>query len=145
MAAHRALEFAQAAIINRDMDAAYDLFSEEIKPSLTKEKFSETVSRMHPSATPTTIRAVSYDFFLSNPKAVTITLIGDNPHGDIFYYRISLTGTKASGYNVVGMSRDQGRANLSNLGRNFKPSTLLVIQSTASVNISVSSSPISSK
>ena len=46
-AARRAIEFAQAAFVDRKFDQAYELLSAGGKRHLSPQKFKETVTRMH--------------------------------------------------------------------------------------------------
>ena len=103
MAAKRALEFAEVALIKQDFDAAYALLSNKAKSYVPVEKFKETIRRLHPQGYPLTVRTTGFKP-MTDEKAIYIYLSADTADGQ-FHYTLTLTGTAASDYQVSVVAR----------------------------------------
>jgi hypothetical protein len=105
-AAKAAERFTTAAFIERDYPKAYDLMSSDAKKHISLAQFQETVMRMHPTAFPSAIKATEFEP-MPGQKAMNIFLFGEGG-GESFYYRLIMTGTSSSGYQVAGFVRGSG-------------------------------------
>jgi len=112
LAGKRAIEFAQAAFVDRNFEKGYDLLSDGGKRHLSPEKFKETVTRMHPRGFPTKVTAKEFQP-MPGEKAIWIYLAGQNPE-DQFGYRLTMEANGNGDYNVLTF--DSGV-----VGRMFSP------------------------
>lgn len=103
LAAKRALEFVQAALVRQDFEKGYALLSDSGKRYVPLEKFRETIVKSHPRSYPTKVAATDYEP-MSGEKAIYIYVTGDNG-GEHFYYTLILDGTAATDYKVTRFSR----------------------------------------
>jgi hypothetical protein len=103
MAAKRALEFAEVALVKQDLDAAYALLSNKAKSYVPVEKFKETIQRLHPNGYPLTVRTTGFKP-MTDEKAIYIYLSADTADGQ-FHYALTLNGTAASDYKVSVVER----------------------------------------
>jgi hypothetical protein len=105
-AGNKAVEFAQVSFVKQDFNTGYGLLSDAAKRYVPREKFIETVSRLHPRAKPTTVLAVEYEP-MAGEKALYVYLLGENA-SERFYYMLTMEGTAASGYKVSSLARSDG-------------------------------------
>ena len=103
MAAKRALEFAEVALVKQDFDAAYALLSNKAKSYVTVEKFKETIRRLHPDGYPLTVRTTGFKP-MKDEKAIYVYLSADTANRQ-FHYTLTLTGSAASDYQVSVVAR----------------------------------------
>ena len=111
-AAKRAIEFAQAAFVDRNFAKAYDLLSEGGKRHLSREKFKETITRMHSRGFPTKVTAKEFQP-MPGENAIWIYLVGQNAE-DQFGYRFTMEADGHGDYKVLAF--DSGV-----VGRMFSP------------------------
>jgi hypothetical protein len=112
LAAKRAIEFAQAAFVDKNPEKAYELLSDGGKRHLSLEKFKETVTRMHSRGFPTKVTAKEFQP-MPGERAIWIYLAGQNVD-DQFGYRLTMELTDNGDYKVL--SFDSGV-----VGRMFSP------------------------
>jgi hypothetical protein len=111
-AGRRAIEFAQAAFVDRKFDQAYDLLSAGGKRHLSLDKFKETVTRMHSRGFPTKVTAKEFQP-MPGENAIWIYLVGQNSE-DQFGYRLTMESDGHGDYRVLTF--DSGV-----VGRMFSP------------------------
>lgn len=114
LAAKRAIEFAQVALIDKNFDQGYELLAAGGKRHLSLDKFKETVTRLHPRGFPTKITAKEYQP-MPGENAMWIYLIGQNSE-DQFQYRLTMEATGTGDYKVLTL--DSGV-----VGRFFSPTS----------------------
>ena len=102
-AAQRAVDFARAAMIQRDYSLAYQQLSPKWRKELTVEALKDLVNRMHPTNWPRTIAATEYEP-LPGRQAMKIFLYA-REHGEDFVYTFVMEGTADTGYKVSGVFR----------------------------------------
>ena len=102
IAAKRAVEFAQVAFVRQDVQRSYAMLADGARRHIPIEKFGETLSRMHPTNHPRTVRATEYEP-MPGEKAIYIYLIGDNA-GEQFGYTLTMEGTAATDYKVLKLT-----------------------------------------
>jgi hypothetical protein len=112
LAGKRAIEFAQAALVNKNFERAYELLSDGGKRHLGRDKFAETITRMHPRTFPTKVTALEYQP-MPGENAIWIYLAGQNTE-EQFQYRLTLETTDNGDYKVLTF--DSGA-----VGRMFSP------------------------
>jgi hypothetical protein len=98
-AARRAIEFAQAAFVDRKFDQAYELLSAGGKRHLSLEKFKETITRMHSRGFPTKVAAKEFQP-MPGENAIWIYLEGQNSE-DQFGYRLTMESDGHGDYKVL--------------------------------------------
>jgi hypothetical protein len=114
LAAKRAIEFAQVTLVNGNSDRGYDLLSAGGKRYISREKFKESVARLHPRGLPTKVTAKEYQPMPGEP-AIWIYLVGQNPE-EQFQYRFTMEATGNGDYRVLTL--DSGV-----VGRFFAPTS----------------------
>ena len=112
LAAKRAIEFAQFVFIDKNFAKGYELLSDGGKRHLPLEKFTETLTRMHPRSFPTKVTATEFQP-MPGEKAIWIYLAGQNAE-DQFQYRLTMEATETGDYRVLTF--DTGA-----VGRMFSP------------------------
>jgi hypothetical protein len=112
LAAKRAVQFAQAAFVDKNPAKAYELLSDGGKRHLSLEKFKETVTRMHTRGFPTKVTAKEFQP-MPGERAIWIYLVGQNAE-DQFGYRLTMEISDKGDYKVL--SFDTGV-----VGRMFSP------------------------
>jgi hypothetical protein len=105
-AGRKAQQFANVAFVERNLDAAYPLLSQNVRNSLTLDQFKDAVSKMHPSEYPLFVRATEYEPLMGQ-RAMNIYLIGD-AEKERLYYRFVMEGTQETDYTVGGFWRNNG-------------------------------------
>ena len=94
LAAARAVEFARAAFVDRDIDKAYGLLDPEFQAYAPKEKFVEVITTMNSPISPTVITATEFEPILGQ-EGMNIYLTGEDG-GEKFYYRIPMKGSEGN-------------------------------------------------
>ena len=112
LAAKRAIEFAQVAFVDRNLDKGYEMLSAGGKRHLSLAKFKETVTRMHPRGFPTKVTAKEFQP-MPGENAIWIYLVGQNSE-EQFQYRLTMEGNGHGDYRVLAF--DTGV-----VGRMFSP------------------------
>lgn len=103
-AALRATQFARIAFISRKYERAYALLVPELKRKVSIEDFRNTIKKMHPDGYPSSIRAIAYK---PDPGKEEMQIFLTGTEGaNVFYYRISMYGTKSTDYRIAGMYRN---------------------------------------
>src|SRR5262249_18589051 len=97
-----AVEFAQVAFVQHDLDKGYLLLADKARAYVPLEKFKETVTSMHPNGYPSRVKAMGAQP-VKGEKIVNVALSGDGPGGQ-FNYGLSLAGTAQAGYRVTTFS-----------------------------------------
>jgi len=103
MAAAQAERFADASLIEHDLNSAYALLSPKKKEQLSLEQFKDLLARMHPSKYPDAVNATDYEL-LPSQRGMNIFLFGKSG-AERFYYRFHMEGTKETGYAIAGFWR----------------------------------------
>src|SRR5262245_35864421 len=114
LAAKRAIEFAQATLIDKNFDRGYELLAPGGKRHISLDKFKETVTRLHPRGFPSKVTAKEYQP-MPGENAVWIYLTGQNSE-DQFQYRLTMEATGTGDYKVLTI--DSGV-----VGRFFSPAS----------------------
>jgi hypothetical protein len=112
LAGRRAIEFAQLVFINKNFAKGYELLSPGGRRHLSLEKFSETLTRMHPRSFPTKVTATEFQP-MPGENAIWIYLAGQNAE-EQFQYRFTMEATDNGDYKVLAF--DTGI-----VGRMFSP------------------------
>jgi len=99
LAAKRAVEFAQLALVNKNFDKGYEALSAGGKRHISLEKFKETLTRLHPRGFPTKVTAKEYQA-MPGENAIWIYLVGQNSE-DQFQYRVTMEATGTGDYKVL--------------------------------------------
>jgi hypothetical protein len=114
LAAKRAIEFAQATLVDKNLDKGYQLLAAGGKRHISLDKFKETMTRLHPRGFPAKVTAKEYQP-MPGEKALWIYLTGQNAE-DQFQYRLIMQATDTGDYKVLTL--DSGV-----VGRFFSPSS----------------------
>jgi hypothetical protein len=104
LAAKRALEFAEVALLKQDLDAAYQMMSSKARSYVPRENFKDTMAKLHPEGYPTTVTVVSVEP-VKGAATVYVRLRGNSASGQSFDYQFMLNGTEKSDYNVSKVNR----------------------------------------
>jgi hypothetical protein len=99
LAGKRAIEFAQVALVNKDFERGYDLLSDGGKRHLSREKFKETITRMHPRNFPTKVMAIESQP-MPGENAIWVYLTGQNSE-EQFAYRLTMEASGNGDYKVL--------------------------------------------
>lgn len=99
LAAKRAIEFAQVALVNKDLEHGYELLSDSGKRHLSRDKFKETIMRMHPRNFPTKVTAIESQP-MPGENAIWIYLTGQNSE-EQFAYRLTMEATGNGDYKIL--------------------------------------------
>lgn len=102
LAAKRAVEFAEETFVRRNPERGYALLADKARSYVPMEKFTEKLTKMHPSSHPRKITVVGADPVLGE-KIVHVRLRGEGADGD-FEYAVTVVGTKATDYRVTTFS-----------------------------------------
>jgi hypothetical protein len=117
-AAQGALEFARVVLLEKNPAKGYEMLSEGGKRHVPLDKFKQTIAAMHPRAYPNKMTALEFEP-MSGEKAIYIFLTGRNAD-EQFSYRVTLTGTAATGYRVLKIDQGMSFPSLSNQKQAFK-------------------------
>lgn len=102
-AAVRAVEFAQAALVDRDVDKAYALLDAEAQSNVPRERFAEVIADMNSDTEVTAVSATEFGP-IPGKDLINIYLTGESGH-DKLYYRVPMRGNEEKGYKPVGILR----------------------------------------
>ena len=105
-AAAGATAFAQAALVEKNVDKAFGLLDPDLQARTSKAEFSEIITKMNTPAAPLSIIATDYEPILGQ-EGMNIYVTGENDN-ETFYYRIPMKGTQLKGYKAAGIFRNQG-------------------------------------
>jgi len=123
LAAKRALEFARATFLEKDLDKGYSLLAAGGKRHIPLDKFKQTMTAMHPRSYPDTVIAIEYEP-MSGENAIYIFLTARNGE-EQFNYRVTMEGTADTDYQVLKIDQGGGFSALSNKKRPFKPTIVM--------------------
>jgi len=118
LAGKRAVEFARAALIDKDLKKSYQLLSEGGKRHVPFDKFKQTILSMNARGYPSRVTATDYEP-MPGEQAIYVFLRGQNGDEQI-QYRITLEGTAAAGYKVLKIDQGSGFPSLSNQKHKFE-------------------------
>jgi len=99
LATKRAVEFAEATFVRRNLDKGYALLADKARNYVPIEKFNEKVARMHPNGHPSKVTAVNA-VTVPGERIVNVSLRGEGSAGP-FDYAVSLAGTASTDYRVT--------------------------------------------
>jgi len=116
IAAQRAVEFLEAACIQRNYRRAYLLLAKNLQSSIPFEEFERFILATHPAGFPKVIRATHYEP-IPGQRAMNVFLDGENEKA---YYRLIMEGTKETNYKVSGIYRSETAYPASKLRRLLK-------------------------
>jgi len=105
LAGKRAIEFAQAVLINNNFAKGYELLADGGKRHIPAEKFIESMKRLHPRGFPTRVTAKEYQP-MPGENAMWIYLVGQNSE-DQFQYRVIMEATGNGDYKVLNIDNGQ--------------------------------------
>jgi hypothetical protein len=114
LAGKRAIEFAQAVLVNKNFAKGYELLADGGKRHIPAEKFIESMKRLHPRGFPTRVTAKEFQP-MPGENAMWIYLVGQNSE-DQFQYRLIMESTGTGDYKVLTL--DNGA-----VGRFFSPAS----------------------
>jgi hypothetical protein len=98
LASKRAVEFAEATFVRRNLDKGYALLADKARSYVPMEKFNEKVAKMHPNGHPGKVTAVNA-VAVPGERIVNVSLRGEGSAG-AFDYAVTLVGTAATDYRV---------------------------------------------
>lgn len=104
-AADIAIAFAKAALIDRDVNKAYDLLDPEAQSNVPKDRFAEILKDMTSESMVSVVTATEFEP-MPGQDGINIYLTGDNGR-EKFYYRIPMKGNGDTGYKPFGLLRGQ--------------------------------------
>jgi hypothetical protein len=103
LAGKRAVEFAQVAFVQQDVERAYTLVSNSTKRYVPLDKFRETVIRLRPNGRPSGVVATEYEP-MPGEKAIYIYITVTNLDEQVDY-TLTMDGTAATDYRVSKITR----------------------------------------
>jgi hypothetical protein len=106
VAAGVAEEFLRHAAVDRDVDAAYRMLSEDGRRRIGERELSEVLEKMHVDAHPDRVQATEYEI-VPGEAAIRIFLQGENG-SKALYYLVPMVGTVKDGYYPDGIFRNPG-------------------------------------
>lgn len=104
MAAAKAIEFAQAAIIEKNYEKSLLSVLPERRQRSSAELIRNLITQLHPSSYPSKIVATDYES-IPRQRAMKIYLVGENG-AEKFYYVFLMEGTEDTGYGLVEAYRN---------------------------------------
>ena len=99
LAGKRATEFAQVVLIEKQFAKGYELLDAGGRRHIPREKFEETITRLHPRGFPTRVTAKEYQP-MPGENAIWIYLFGQNSE-DQFEYRVTMKADGNGDYKVL--------------------------------------------
>ena len=99
LAGKRAIEFAQAILIEKKFAKGYELLDAGGKGYISREKLEETITRLHPRGFPARVTAKEYQP-MPGENAIWIYLAGQNSE-DQFQYRLTMKADGNGDYKVL--------------------------------------------
>lgn len=118
-AAKRALEFGRVALVEKNLDRAYDLLADGGKRHVPRENFKQSINAMHRQSHPMKLAATDYEP-MADEKAIYIFVRGQNSE-EHFQYRFTMTGNASTDYKVLKVDQGMGFFTLSTKKQAFKP------------------------
>lgn len=118
-AAKSALEFGRVALVEKDLDRAYDLLAERGRRHVPREKFKQSVTAMHKQDYPTKLTATDFEP-MADEKAIYIFVRGQNSE-EHFQYRFTMAGNAGGEYQVLKIDQGSGFFTLGNKKQPFEP------------------------
>ena len=106
VAAVKAIEFAKAAIIDRDFEKASKLLPVERQNPASIKQLEDLITKIHPTSYPTKVTAIEYEP-MHGQKAIKLFLVGENNQQETFYYTFILAGTVDEGYGIIEVYRSR--------------------------------------
>lgn len=104
LAAKRAEEFADIALIRGNFDRAYMQMSSKARSYLPLENFKDAMTASHPDGFPKTIKATAVRP-VKDAATIFVLLRGNDGTGKVFEYQVMLNGTEKSDYQVSTIKR----------------------------------------
>jgi hypothetical protein len=104
LAAKRAEEFAEIALVKQNFDRAYEQMSSKARSYLPLENFKETMIASHQDGYPKTIKATGVRP-VKDASTIFVILRGSDGAGKFFDYQVMLNGSEKSGYQVSTIRR----------------------------------------
>ena len=114
LAGKRAIEFAQAVLVEKKFAKGYELLDAGGKSHISRAKLEETITRLHPRGFPARVTAKEYQP-MPGENAIWIYLVGQNSE-DQFQYRVTMKADGNGDYKVLTI--DSGA-----VGRFFSPTS----------------------
>jgi hypothetical protein len=108
LAAKRAEEFAEVALVKHDLDGAYAMMSSKAKGYVTLEQFKDTIAGFHPAGYPKTIKIVDTRP-VKDMGTVYVLVRGEDGSGRVFNYQFMLNGTEKTDYKVTTVKVSSGQ------------------------------------
>ena len=105
LAGRRAIEFAQAVLVNKNFAKGYELLADGGKRHIPMEKFVESMKRLHPRGFPTRVTAKEFQP-MPGENAMWIYLVGQSSE-DQFQYRLTMEATGNGDYKVLNIDNGQ--------------------------------------
>jgi hypothetical protein len=105
LAAKRALEFAEAVFVKRDIEGAYARLSDKTQRYVSIQQIQSMLSLSHLKGYPIKVRATEYEFIPSENNALYIFVVGENST-EQFTYRLMMERTTSSDYRVLQFDRE---------------------------------------
>lgn len=104
LAAKRAEEFAEIALVKQNFDRAYEQMSSKARSYLPLENFKEAMIGSHADGYPKTIKAAAVRP-MKDASTIYVILRGNDGAGKVFQYQVMLNGSEKSGYEVSTIRR----------------------------------------
>ncbi|GEM_PF-1770001 len=104
LAAKRAEEFAEIALVKQNFDRAYEQMSSKARGYLPLENFKEAMIGSHRDGFPKTIKATGVRQ-IKDASTIFVILRGQDGAGKVFEYQIMLNGSEKSDYQVSTVRR----------------------------------------
>jgi len=104
LAAKRAEEFAEIALVKQNFERAYEQMSSKARSYLPLENFKDTMTASHPDGYPKMIKATGVRP-VKDASTIFVILRGQNGAGKVFEYQVMLNGSEKSGYQVSTIRR----------------------------------------
>src|SRR5262249_14948739 len=117
-AAESAEQFARVALVEGDVQGAYELLWEDGKRRLSAAAFAEALADMNKKGRPTTVEATDYEPVFGQPSMM-IFLHGKGGTED-FYNRFHMMGTQDTGYRVADFFKGSGPYPPSSIRRSLR-------------------------
>ena len=108
LAAKRAEEFAEVALVKHDLDDAYAMMSSKARGYVTLEQFKDSMAAFHPGGYPKTIKIVETRP-VKDMATVYVLLRGEDGSGGVFNYQFMLNGTEKTDYKVTTVKRSSSQ------------------------------------
>ena len=104
LAAQRAEEFAETALVKQNFERAYEQMSSKARSYLPLENFKETMIASHKDGYPKAIKATGVRP-VKDASTIFVILRGQDGAGKSFEYQVMLNGSEKSDYQVSTIRR----------------------------------------